>query len=310
MMGTNYPSNSSLPPDDGRHLFDSVRSILLDADITAGNLEGPLLNSGGTPKRCQDPTKCFTFRMPERYIKYLKDAGYDFLNTANNHGSDMGAEGRNRTMEVLRGNDIAFAGFASAPTAKIIVKGLRIGFASFSPCNNTPNINDHQAARTTVVKLKKECDIVIVSMHAGAEGSGAQHITKQTEMFLGENRGNVYRFAHEMIDAGADMVFGHGPHVTRAVEKYKNRFIAYSLGNFCTYGKFGLSGPSGVAPIIKVNLSPKGEFLGGQIFPIKQINKGFPVPDEDKTATAIIRQLTREDIPNPNIVIADDGMMK
>ena len=67
-----------------------------------------------------------------------------------------------------------------------------------------------------------------------------------------QNRGSVYRFAHEVVDAGADVVFGHGPHVTRALEFYRDRLICYSLGNFATYRRFNLSGPNGIAPIVKV----------------------------------------------------------
>ena len=75
--------------------------------------------------------------------------------------------------------------------------------------------------------------------------------------FYGENRGNAYAFARMAIDAGADVVLGSGPHVTRAVDLYKNRFIAYSLGNFCTYGMFNLDGPNGMAPLLALNITEK-----------------------------------------------------
>jgi poly-gamma-glutamate capsule biosynthesis protein CapA/YwtB (metallophosphatase superfamily) len=77
------------------------------------------------------------------------------------------------------------------------------------------------AAIASVKKLKASCDIVIVPMHAGAEGRSAIHVLKQIELFLGPNRGNVYRVAHAMIDAGADVVIGHGPHVPRAMKYIK-----------------------------------------------------------------------------------------
>ncbi|KKK93514.1 hypothetical protein LCGC14_2692140, partial [marine sediment metagenome] len=65
-------------------------------------------------------------------------------------------------------------------------------------------------------------------------------MTRESEIYLGYDRGNIYEFAHMVVDAGADVVFGHGPHVTRAAEIYKDRFIIYSLGNFCTYRRFNL----------------------------------------------------------------------
>jgi hypothetical protein len=77
--------------------------------------------------------------------------------------------------------------------------------------------------------------------------------------FYGEDRGDVYEFAHSLIDAGADIIFGHGPHVTRAVEVYK-KFIAYSLGNFCTYGGINVSGINGWSPILKSIHKQSGNF--------------------------------------------------
>ena len=122
--------------------------------------------------------------------------------------------------------------------------------------------------------LADTCDIVIVSFHGGAEGADFQHVPKTNEMFHGENRGDVYNFAHTMIDNGADVVFGHGPHVTRAIEVYKDRFISYSLGNFCTYGRFNLAGPNGLAPIVKINVDTSGRFLSGRIIPVYQTMAG------------------------------------
>lgn len=76
MMGTNYPEDR-LPPDDGAFLMRDVAHILRDADVTFGNLEGTLLDEGGTPKRCKDPKVCYAFRSPTRYVRNLIDAGFD-----------------------------------------------------------------------------------------------------------------------------------------------------------------------------------------------------------------------------------------
>ncbi|TRZ66491.1 CapA family protein, partial [bacterium] len=195
-------------------------------------------------------------------------------------------------------------------TAKIEKDGIKYGFAGFAPNRGTCNINDLEKAKDIVKEIKLECDIVIVFFHGGAEGISAQHIPMRHEVFLGENRGDVYEFAHAVVDAGADIVFGSGPHVTRAVELYKDRFIAYSLGNFCTYGKFSLSGAMGIAPIIKVFVNKKGEFQKGEIIPVKQIKRGFTVKDESGSVINIIRQLTRSDIPSSKISINDDGLIE
>ena len=102
MLGTNYPSSYSLPPDDGKYILDDVKEYLEESDVTIGNLEGTLLDRGGTPKVCRDSfSNCVSFRMPRHYAAYLKDAGFDIMSVANNHSGDMGDIGRKSTMSTL-----------------------------------------------------------------------------------------------------------------------------------------------------------------------------------------------------------------
>jgi len=311
MMGTNYPSISSLPPDDGKYLFDDVKEILKSADITCGNLEGTLLNSGGTPKVCNDSGgHCVSFRMPEHYASYLKDAGFDFLNIANNHSGDMGLKGRESTVQTLEYYELSFAGTPDYPTSIIKRNGIKFGFAGFAPNKVTCSINDIEKAKEIVSGIKKKVDIVIIFFHGGAEGSSAQIVPKRNEIFLGEDRGDVYEFSHDMIDAGADVVFGSGPHVTRAIELYNGKFIAYSLGNFCTYAKFDLSGVLAVAPIVKIYINKKGEFARGEIFSIKQVKRGIPVLDGSNRVIEIMQSLTKKNFPETDLVIDDDGSIE
>lgn len=305
MMGSNYPSSASLPPNDGKDILSGVSDVLSDADITIGNLEGTFLNSGGKAKDCGE--HCHAFRMPEHYAGYLKDAGFDYLNLANNHSGDFGVLGRETTMKTLEEYEIKYGGLETAPTA-IIQKGkLKIGFAGFAPNWGTCDINNLTKAKEIVSSLKEKCDIVVVCFHGGAEGSGAQRTRNETEYYLGEKRGNVIEFAHGVIEAGADLVIGSGPHVSRAVELYKGKLIAYSLGNFCTYGKFGLSGVLGLAPILKVNLDEKGNFINGEIISAKQKGRGIPVLDEGNQAAQIISKLTQIDFPESKISIDSEG---
>lgn len=311
MPGSNYPPPGALPPDDGKYLFEEVKDILQDADITCGNLEGTLLDKGGTPKKCRDSSgNCHSFRIPTRYAGYLEEAGFDFLNLANNHSGDMGIEGRESTYETLDKNKISFAGTLDYPTAILESDGVKYGFAGFAPNAGTVSILDLDNATEIISGLKKEADIMIVVFHGGAEGLSAQSVTGEDEIYLGEKRGNVYEFAHSVIDAGADIVFGSGPHVTRAIELYNDRFIAYSLGNFCTYGKFGLNGAMGIAPIIKVYVNRKGEFVKGEITPTRQIKRGFPVIDEDSKVIKTIQTLTKKDFPETKLYISDEGKIE
>src|SRR5688500_8481647 len=269
MMGTNYPEDR-LPPDDGKFLLEDVAPILRNADVTFGNLEGTLLDSGGTAKKCSNPKVCYAFRSPVRYVRNLLDAGFDIVSLANNHAGDMGDEGRDTTMTTLINTGILHAGQLSMKTTILVQDSIKYGLAAFAPNTNCVPLNDLEGARNIILQLDSLVDIVIVSFHGGAEGAKFQHVPRAHEIFYGEDRGDVYEFSHALIDAGADIVFGHGPHVTRGVEVYNKRFISYSLGNFCTYKGINVAGINGLAPIIKVFTNPSGEFLKGEITPTVQ----------------------------------------
>jgi poly-gamma-glutamate capsule biosynthesis protein CapA/YwtB (metallophosphatase superfamily) len=306
MLGTSYPEGY-LPPDDGKYLLKPVEKVLQNADITFGNHEGTLFDGEGIPKQCENPALCYAFKSPERYAQYLKDAGFDLMSVANNHSGDFGPQARKRTMQVLQAAGIASSGTIEKPFVVLEKGGVRYGLASFAPNYGTQSITNYSAAREIVSYLDSLCDIVIVSFHGGAEGKTRQHVPRQNEIFVGENRGNVYKFARTVIDAGADVVFGHGPHVTRAVDLYKDRFIIYSLGNFATYGRFNLKGPAGIAPIMKVLVDKKGKFLKGEIIPARQVGEGGPALDDSGAVIEKIRELTKTDFPETRLRITADG---
>lgn len=300
MMGTNYPADA-LPPDDGKYIFDDVKEILNDADFTIGNLEGTLLNSGGTPKICE---RCVAFRTPVHYAKYLKEAGFDAMNLANNHSNDMGPEGRKSTKETLIDNGILFFGLNEYPVDTLSYKNLKIGLIGFA---RNHHLNNSEIAEKLVEDLNKSVDIIIVSVHSGSEGLSALHVPKKVEYYGDEMRGDIYKFSHKLIDAGADLILGHGPHVPRAIELYNNRLIVYSLGNFCTYAKFPLNGAQGYAPIIKIFINGEGKFLYGRIISAKQIKRGIPVLDDKNNAALLMRNLSLKDFPENEIEITLTG---
>lgn len=308
MMGTNFPNSSYLPANIDS-LWMEVLDTLKQADITFGNLEGVILNDGGDQKKCKNPKVCYLFRSPESYVQHLVDAGFDFVSLANNHAGDFGEPGRQRTMQVLDSAEIAYAGLLNAKQAILMRDGMKYGLLAFSPNRGTVSIHNDSLAVAMVKALDSLVDVVIVSFHAGAEGSKHQHVTRKTEMFYGENRGNVYEFSRRMIDAGADVIFGHGPHVTRAIDIYNDRFIAYSLGNFFTYGRFNLSGANGVAPIIKIFTDPTGKFLYGQVIPIHQPGEGGPKFDPEKRAIRLLKELTEKDFPESQLRIDASGFI-
>ena len=308
MLGTNYPSESYLPPKNNCYpLLSDVKPYLLDATVTIGNLEGVFSGNGGTPKECRDTSNCYVFRMPESYLQCIIDAGFDLLSLANNHINDFGYEGRINTSRHLTENGVVYAGLDSKPYVIIERDGSRIGFAAFAPHTGAADMKDYSGAQKIVSMLNDSCNFVLVYFHGGAEGKDFQHVTREDEEFLGFNRGNVYRFAHDVIDAGADLVMGSGPHVTRAVEIYKDRLIGYSLGNFSTYSRFNLAGPNGICPIIKTWLAPDGSFEKAQIIPVYQPGEGGAKIDPQKRVIFKIKELTRTDFTDSPVNINDDG---
>ncbi len=308
MLGTSFPSVKFLPPhNDPFLLLESVSDTLRLSDITFGNLEGSFLNQGDPVKKCKDTTICYLFRMPENYVSALTSSGFDILSLANNHFGDFGTVSRARTLAILDSVGIHYGGLLEHPWSIFSKDSVLYGFCAFAPNAGTVDINDITKASGIVRMLADTCDIVIVSFHGGAEGADYQHVPKENEIFHGEDRGNVFNFAHTMIDNGADVVFGNGPHVTRAVEVYRNHFIGYSLGNFCTYGRFNLAGPNGIAPIIRVVTDRKGRFLYGKIIPIFQPWPGGVKIDPLGKVIEKIRDLTREDFPDAMVDISDNG---
>lgn len=310
MMGSTHP-DVKLPPRDGEGIFDAVRHLFAGSDIVFGNLEGPLIDGGKTTK-CETLSYCFAFRTPVRYVRYLKEAGFTALGVANNHASDFGEEGRESTLRTLASAGLQAVG--GPAVARFTVRGRRVAFAGFSYSTSSPysfNILDIPEAQRVVRRLKSEHDIVIVSFHGGAEGSDAQHVPGRQEIYRGEDRGDVMRFSRSVIDAGADLVIGHGPHVLRALEVYRGKLIAYSLGNFLTYERFSLRGPNGISMVLRAALDPvTGDFIEGSLVPVRLVNEGIPEPDPERTAVSIVRTLTRKDISRQNMMIAADGTIR
>lgn len=311
MLGTIYPNRQFLPPqNDCTPQLSEVKSVLKTGDVVFGNLEGVLTDSFAGAKKCNSPKNCYTFGMPTSFAQCLTDAGFNLLSIANNHVGDFGEPGRKSTIETLKKHNINFAGLENyCPTSTFIINNVKYGFCAFAPNTGTLNLRDIPAAQKIVKKLADECDIVIVSFHGGAEGSKYQHVTRKTEAFLNENRGNVYEFAHKMIDAGADILLGHGPHVSRAIEVYKDRFITYSMGNFCTYDRVNIQGVNGLAPIFKIYTDKQGKFLKGELISTYQ-EKYKPVKvDDQKRVLKVIQGLTGSDFPEmKNIInIKSDG---
>ena len=308
MLGTDFPENH-LPDDDGAGFLAAVTPALTSVDIAFGNLEGVLMDGGEPAKQCSNPASCYMFRSPTRYAQHLRNAGFDVVSLANNHARDFGEAGRDSSMTALDAVGIMHSG-REGEIASWEQNGLRIAMIAFSPTVGSWPLLSIDVATDEVSALASDHDVIIVSFHGGAEGfDGAEHIGFGMEYAYGEARGDVVRFAHAVIDAGADLVLGHGPHVPRAMEIYSDRLIAYSLGNFAAYYGISVAGPKGYAPIVITELDGYGRFLTGELQSYIQLRPGGPVPDPEKNALRMIRRLTLEDFPQGQLSFSPSGQI-
>ncbi|MCM0675764.1 CapA family protein [Micromonospora phytophila] len=295
-----------LPAGGGKGFFDSVEKALA-ADLVMGNLEEPLTVDTGTGKCGANSTRCFQFRAPPEYAAHLRDAGFDLLNQANNHGYDYGPKGYANTQRALEKYDLAHTGAPDQITV-VDVKGVKVAVAGFSSYVWSNSLTDIAAAKKVVAKAAGLADLVVVQVHMGGEGADKTRVRPGTELFLGENRGDPVKFSKAMIDAGADLIVGHGPHVLRGMEFYKGRLIAYSLGNFAGGGNsLSNAGRLGWGGVLKVSLTPDGSWAGGSLTSTYMNSAGKPTMDPDDRGLGLVKQLTRSDFPETGARFDDAG---
>jgi len=305
MLGTDFPENH-LPDDDGVGFLAAVTPWLSSPDITFGNLEGVLSDGGEAVKKCKNPSACYLFRSPTRYAEHFRNAGFDVLSIANNHARDFGEEGRTSSMEALGAAGIHHSG-REGDFASLIVNDLSVAVLAYAVTKESNMMLDYELAKTTVAEFAATHDVVVVSFHGGAEGADVTNLPFAEEEYYGEPRGDVVLFARCMVDAGADLVIGHGPHVVRAVERYKDRLIAYSLGNFATYYGISVAGIKGIAPILITTLDGNGRFVEGEIISTVQIRPDGPSIDKKQRALNLMRGLSIEDLGSPGLRFLPDG---
>ena len=192
------------------YFFDGVRDVFEADDLTIINLEGPLTTEE-KPK-----SHGFVFKADPSCVQILTGSSVEVCNLANNHSKDYGMNGLKQTAQVLNDNGVGFCGYNVAYQETI--KGVRVCVLGFTKWEN----NNDQIVQA-VSAAREQCDLLIVNMHWGWEHTN-QHCTDQTVT------------GHAIIDAGADLVLGTHPHVIQGIEKYKDKYIVYSLGNFCFAG--------------------------------------------------------------------------
>jgi poly-gamma-glutamate capsule biosynthesis protein CapA/YwtB (metallophosphatase superfamily) len=302
MLGT----TPRLPPDPGSY-FEPVQSVLdRGAQIVFGNLEGTLTTSTASKCGPVGSPDCFAFRDPPGYARYFRQAGFTIMNDANNHSFDFGAAGQAQTVRALHAAGLAQTGLPGEITV-VRARAIKVAFVAFAPYPYDAELLDLPAARSLIERARREANVVVVYIHAGAEGSGADHVTGREEHYLGEDRGNPEAFAHMAIDAGASLVIASGPHVVRGMQFYKGHLIAYSLGNFASYGNFATSSDLDLSVILHVTLAATGRFEAARIYPIRFTAAGRPGPGGG--GIAFIARLGTEDFGSSAARILPSGVI-
>ncbi|MCB9677447.1 MAG: CapA family protein [Alphaproteobacteria bacterium] len=310
MMGSDLKKGpEGLAPGDGESIFADSKAILSAADIAFLNLEGPLADGLPSTKCGPKSTSCYAFRTPTRYTKALVSAGIDVASLANNHASDLGAAGQQASMDALDAAGIAHAG-RYGDVAMLERGGTKIAFLAAHSGSCCLNVNEIEEIQAAVRLADREADIVVLSFHGGAEGYSARNVPGRTEVAWGEKRGDVKALAHAAIDAGADLVIGHGPHVLRGMEVYRGRLVAYSMGNFVGFRQFGTQGGfGGTSAILDAELAGNGVLVSARIHPMALDDEGVPHPDPSGAAWEQIRELTAADFPQTGVKIGPDGTL-
>src|SRR4051794_15889863 len=281
----------SLAGEPQSALFAGTRAYLRTADLAVANLEGTLATGGAA--RCTASAKrgCFVFRASPRWARTLKAAGFTALSVANNHALDFGSEAQTETLAALRSVRLA-AGGLPGRIAYLDAAGVKVAFIGAAPYTWSQSLLDAAGTQALVRTAARHANVVLVYMHAGAEGADAIHVSGD-ETYRGEPRGNARTFARAMIAAGADLVFASGPHVLRGVEWYRHRLIAYSLGNLATSRTLSTIGALGQSALLRVTLDARGRFVAGSLIPLRLDAWGAPSYDSSRSGLAAIRSLSR-----------------
>ena len=296
--------NSPQVPTNPTSYMASVKSSLA-ADVVFANLEGTM-TTGGTSKCAHPSTSCYAFKVPTSFAQAYKATGFTILNSANNHSFDFGSNGAASTTAALHAAGILQAGLRNQITYERI-GSVKVAVIGFAPYYNVNNFLVTSTARSLIQEAKANAQLVIVYMHTGAEGPAATHVTRKTETFYGENRGNPYQFAHFAIDSGATAVIGSGPHVLRGMEYYKGHLIAYSLGDFINYGNFAMVSPLNLSAILKFTLAEDGTLQSAQFVSLRLVGRGQARVDSSEASAHMVNALSRADFGAQAALINADG---
>lgn len=306
MLGSNYPT-PRLPPSEGQGLLGEAAPMLQRAQVAMGNLEGTIAEGGQSRKSC---AKCYSFRSPPWAARRLHEAGFDAWSTANNHAKDFGEAGLAQTQHFLKQHHMTSTGAWGQPEAQVMVQGKTVCLLAYAPNQGMKSLLNVAQMTQDVRSLRRTCHLIVVSFHGGAEGADRSHTPHGMETYLGESRGDLRRFARAAVEHGADVVFGHGPHVPRGMEVHRGHLIAYSLGNFMTYGGMSVQGVLGYAPLLEIQLNAQGQLVEGKVHSFLQTPFQPLRLDPQQRAMRLIQARSQSDFEGGGLRFEADGRFR
>jgi hypothetical protein len=301
--------------DDPASLLAPLHALFRGADVVLLNVESAI-GAGPTQPNCgPKSTHCFAFRSPPASAAALRAlAPSDRVvvgNLANNHARDAGPAGQDSTVAALVAAGVLVTGDDTLATPVPTPAGDTIGVLGFYTSRDTPDARDTAAVYRHVVRAVDRFPVVIVTMHLGAEGFGAQNTRDTSELYLGIDRGNPIAFADAAVRGGAALVVGHGPHVLRAMEwRERGALIAYSLGNLLTYGPFVLKEPLNRGAVLCTTLDPTGRVASASLLSTMQRAPGVLQADRTGRAVVLADSLSRLDFPTTGVRVEKSGALK
>lgn len=279
----NFAYEGSMPAKydevgDFNYFFENVKSVFEEDDLTIVNFEGTLTDS--TTRE----DKQFAFKADKSYVEILTDGFVEAANLANNHSKDYGEQSYNDTMDALDEAGITNFGYDRVAIKK--VKGIKVGLVGTYVLADGLGVKD--SMEKNIQDLKDEgAQVIIASFHWGEEKAEYPNDV-QVEL------------AHAAIDAGADLVLGHHPHVLQGIEQYKGKNIVYSLGNFCFGGNMY---PSDMDTMIfQQTFTLKGgklqednvtNIIPCSISSVEDYNNYQPTPAAGEKETEILNKITQ-----------------
>jgi len=319
MLGSNLQRTGGAPPERPAPDLAAMQSLVAplvplfaDAHLAILNVEGAI-GSGPAPRKCSaTSTSCYAFRQPVEAAQAFRAVAPQAAvvgGIANNHAMDAGLAGWRQTATHLTAAGVFVTGADTLPTMIPVAEGDSVAVLAFSTFSAGPNARDLAAVHRHVARAAARTRRVVVAVHHGAEGPGAQRTADRVETAFGENRGNPVAFARTAVDAGASLVVGHGPHVLRAAEWRGNALVFYSLGNLLTNGSFSVSGPSGRGAVACADITSEGRAERGLVRSTRQPRAGQLIEDPEGRGAWLIDSLGQLDFPTTAARVGRDGQI-